>query len=377
MSMPTDPKNSAEIPSPITQPGARSLHAVPTQTIVIQQPGAFSRFFSRLGWIAFGMAALMLLSLSTALSDYFNTSQGIKEKYHSGAQFGSDKIAIISIEGAILDGDGFVKKQIDRIRKDDKVKGVVVRIDSPGGTVSGSDYIFHHLKKLRQEKLAKLSKGDAKELDFPLIVSMGGTAASGGYYVAMAVGDQEKAIYAEPTTTTGSIGVIIPHYDLTGLMAELGVKDNSIATHPHKQILSMTKEMSPEEREILQAYINESFTRFKEIIKEGRPHFAKNEAELDQLATGEIFSANQAKKLGLIDEVGFLEDAIARARELAGLSEDKTRVIEYESPMGILDLGLAQARRSDSQLQTLVDLSTPRAYYMFTTLPPLLTSYAR
>ncbi len=125
-----------------------------------------------------------------------------------------------------MEGDGFVKRQIDRVRKDAQVKAVVVRIDSPGGTVTGSDYIYHHLKKLREDR------------SLPLVVSMGSIAASGGYYIAMAVGDQEKSIFAEPTTTTGSIGVIVPHYDLSGLMARYDVRDDSISSHPRKQILS-------------------------------------------------------------------------------------------------------------------------------------------
>src|SRR5688500_19769660 len=106
-----------------------------------------------------------------------------------------------------MEGDGFVKRQIDRIREDENVKAIVVRVDSPGGTVTGSDYIYHHLKKLRKEK------------NVPIVVSMGGMAASGGYYVSMAVGDEKDTIFAEPTCETGSIGVILPHYDLSGLMA--------------------------------------------------------------------------------------------------------------------------------------------------------------
>ena len=105
--------------------------------------------------------------------------------------------------------ESFAKKQIDQVRDDNHVKAVVLRVDSPGGTVTGSDYIYHHLKKLAEER------------QIPMVVSMGSVAASGGYYVAMAAGEKENTIYAEPTTWTGSIGVIIPHYDLTGLLEKL------------------------------------------------------------------------------------------------------------------------------------------------------------
>ena len=100
----------------------------------------------------------------------------------NGAKFADNKVAIISISGVIMSGEGYVKNQIDRARDDSSVKAVVVRLDSPGGTVTGSDYIFHHLDKLRQEK------------GIPLVVSMGSIATSGGYYVSMAVGEQEKSI---------------------------------------------------------------------------------------------------------------------------------------------------------------------------------------
>ena len=171
------------------------------------------------------------------------------------------------MRGVIMDGDGFVKQQIDRVRQDDMCKAVVVRVDSPGGTVTGSDYIYHHLKRLREER------------QIPLVVSMGSVAASGGYYVSMAVGDQERSIFAEPTTTTGSIGVIMPHYDISGLLKQFQIEDDSIASHPRKQLLSMTRPMSDEDREIIQDYIDDSFSRFKEIVKSGRPVCGAEEDE--------------------------------------------------------------------------------------------------
>ena len=208
------------------------------------------------------LCGILLIGQFFALHDYFDTSGGITERFHSGAKFGGKKVAILAVQGVIVESDGFVKRQIDRIRADQDVRAIVLRVDSPGGAVTASDYLYHHLKKLRQER------------KIPLVVSMGGMATSGGYYVAMAVGDQKDSIFAEPTTTTGSIGVIIPHFDLSGLLARFDIKDDSIATHPRKEMLSMTKPITDEQRRLLQTHIDDSFQRFKEVVRDGRPRLS-------------------------------------------------------------------------------------------------------
>ena len=206
---------------------------------------------------------------------------------------------------------------------------------------------------------------------------MGSIAASGGYYVSMAVGDQKKSIYAEPTTTTGSIGVIIPHYDVSGLMARYDVKDDSIASHPRKQMLAMTRPIPEEHRELLQAYVNESFDRFKEIVKQGRPMFRNDDSVLNELATGEIFTATKAKEAGLVDEIGFLEAAIDRAMELAHLDTSNTSVVRYLRPASLFDVaGLVMSKPQQPDLSALLELTSPRAYYLASSMPPLLASYS-
>jgi protease IV len=339
-------------------------HSDKPPQVIIYQTGWFTRVWTWLGWTGFAICSVLVIGQWLALYDYFDDSHGISEKFVQGAEYGDDKIALLSIEGVIMEGDGFVKHQIDRIREDQSVKAIVVRVDSPGGTVTGSDYIYHHLDKLRQEKKV------------PVVVSMGSIAASGGYYVSMAVGNQPDAIYAEPTTTTGSIGVIIPHYDLSGLLARYDVKDDSIASHERKQMLAMTRPIPPEHREIIQAHVNSMFERFKSIIKEGRPGFAKNGEALDKLATGEVFTADQALENGLVDKIGFVEEAIDRAIELAGLDKKETRVIRYERPAALFDFyGVAQARHSASiGLPELLDLSAPRGWYLATSLPAIVSS---
>jgi protease-4 len=338
---------------------------VPPQIVINVGGGRLSRVVGWLGWLGFTVCLLVLISHSLTWQDYFNTTGEVEEKYFSGDLYGRDKVAIIAVAGAIVDGS-FAKQEIDHARKDKHVKAIVLRVVSPGGTIAGSDYIYHHLKKLRDEK------------QLPLVVSMGSIAASGGYYVSMAVGDREKSIYAEPTTTTGSIGVIIPHYDFSGLLQRFDVKEDSLATHPRKQMLSMTRPMTEDHRELLTAYLNEAFTRFKEIVKEGRPAFRTDEEALNQLATGQVFTAPQAKKLGLVDEIGFLEDAVERAIELAGLDKDKTRVVEYRRTAGLLDFSwLGESRSTELQLARLLEWNTPQAYYLATTMPALLTHAAQ
>ncbi|MAR12371.1 MAG: signal peptide peptidase SppA [Blastopirellula sp.] len=335
----------------------------PTQTIVLQSTGGrLWRLLFWAGWIAFVVAAVVVYGQYQLQQEYFNTTGGITEHFHSGATDGKQKIAIIHITGVIADGDGYVKQQIERIRADNSIRAVVLRINSPGGTVTGSDYMLHHLKKLRDER------------GLPMVVSMGSMAASGGYYVAMAVGDQERSIFAEPTTTTGSIGVIIPHYDLSGLMARFDLKDDSIASHPRKQMLSMTRPIPEENRKLLEGYVNESFERFKSIVKEGRPAYRKDEDQLTDLATGEIFSATRALDLGLVDQIGFIEKAITRAAEIAQIAPDQTRVVYYHRPSFTLSdfAGLAQSRQA-SELETLFELTTPRAYFLASSFPPLLS----
>lgn len=336
----------------------------PPQQIIIQNHHHGSilwRIAAAIGWLGLFFCVPIILGLMISSASYYNTTEGVTEKFFAGSKTATDKIAVINVTGVIMEGQGYVRKQIDLVREDKDIKAVVVRVDSPGGTVTGSDYILHHLKKLKEER------------DIPLVVSMGAMATSGGYYVAMAVEDEEDSIFAEPTTTTGSIGVIIPHYNVSGLMEEYHIEDDSIMSHPRKQMLTMTREMPEEHREILQEYVNQAFSRFKDIVKEGRPAFEKDPAKLDVLATGEIFTANQALENGLVDKIGFIEEAIDRVAELADIDPKKTRVVTYEQPAALFDFGLAQNQALS--FDKLLEMSAPKAYYMSSYLPPVVSSF--
>lgn len=334
------------------------------QQIVIQQAPRTGRFGK---WIVMGLigTAIVIMAMVSGYRSYYVPRDMPEEKYHSLDKYAGNKIAIIEVKGPIYDeADGYVKKQIDLVREDPSVVGVVVRIDSPGGTVTGSDYVYHHLRQLVETR------------KIPLVVSMGSVCASGGYYVAMAVGNQPKSIFAEPTTWTGSIGVIIPHFDLSGALGALEIKDDSIATGPYKQMGTPTREMTDEERELLQGLVDDSFSRFKDIIRSGRPAFKSDAAALEKVATGQIFTANQALEHGLVDQIGFVEAAVARAVDLADLEPKDVRCVRYEEQPSLFD-GLAGANatvtgRGGVDLGAILDLMTPRAYYMWTWLPSAL-----
>ncbi len=364
---PNQPGGYAPPPQTPTEPPRRDL---PTRVILEQSGGRFGRWGSRLGWILFILALIYIAGTYGSYSSYMQTNPKLDEKYFSNSRTATDKVAIITIEGIIEHQDGFAKWQIDQARQDPNVKAVVVRVDSPGGTITGSNYLYHLLNELAKEKKIKL------------VVSMGGMAASGGYYVSMAVGDTPDSIYAEPATWTGSIGVVIPHYDISELLEKWNVTDDSIVSNPLKLIGSPTRKVSPElakqEHDILQQLVDESFGDFKDIVKSGRPEFRKNPEALDKLATGQVFTAKQALNDHLVDKLGYIEDAVQRAIDLNDLKADNVRVVKYEAPRSLLNLlggasassdlaSLAHGSRLD--LSALLDLTAPRAYYLCTWLP--------
>lgn len=309
------------------------------------------------------LAFSMLLNIALIGGTTTSSADAVQEEYFSEDKFqdGDDKIAIISVEGTILSMDGFVKRQIDQARRDENVKAVVLRVDSPGGSVAASDYLYHHLSKLRTESKK------------PIVVSMGSMAASGGYYIAMAAGPTEKTIFAEPSCFTGSIGVMIPHYNLAGLFDKYGIEQDAIVSHRLKDMGSLGRQMNDEEKAIFQALVDESFGRFKQIIRDNRIQFTENPEALDELATGQVYTSQQAKDGGLIDEVDFIEAAIDRAIELVGADRNNVQVVRYKQTPTLASLLMgAQAQPRGFDVQQLFEMSAPKAYYMATQLPPLV-----
>ncbi len=213
---------------------------------------------------------------------------------------GGDGVAVVNIDGIIIDSAPYIKS-IRKIRENDSVKAVVVRVNSPGGGVAASQEIYEELRSL----------GEA----MPVVASMGTVAASGGYYIACAA----ATIYANPGTVTGSIGVIAQFASYEQLLKWAKVEVEVIKSGEFKDLGSPLRKMPEEQKAYLQTLIDSTHSQFKDMISERRN---LPPAKVASLSDGKIFIGSQAKKLGLIDRIGTLEVAIAEARKLGGLDED-------------------------------------------------------
>ena len=225
-----------------------------------------------------------------------------------------DRVAIISIKGVIVNPIPVVRK-IERLRKDRSVKALVIRVDSPGGSVGASQEIYRAIERFRAEGK-------------PVVVSMGNIAASGGYYVSAPA----DYIFANPGTITGSIGVIIQHVAYRELMDKIGVKATTIKTGKFKDTLNPFRELTPEEREYLKETIDEAYEQFLEAILKYRGKKISEE-RLREVADGRVFTGERAKELGLVDELGGLEDAIEKAKELAGVPRAREFFVPQEKSL--------------------------------------------
>jgi protease-4 len=249
--------------------------------------------------------------------------QPLTEKVVSGE--GKDKVLLLDISGVIMSGEpgpsfaerkkpgliARVREALERARKDKRVKAVVLRINSPGGGVTASDILYHELKQFKQETGVKI------------VAHIMDVGASGAYYAALAA----DTITAQPTSVTGSIGVIMYRVDVTGLMQKIGVQTVEIASAEKKGIGSPFKTLSADERKIFQDFIDSLYGRFTGLVAEERKMTADN---VRKMADGRIFTSAEAKAGGLIDSVGYLEDAIELAKKQANLSQ--AEVVTYFRP---------------------------------------------
>jgi protease-4 len=204
-----------------------------------------------------------------------------------------------------------VREELARAEKDDKVRALVVRINSPGGTITASDVVYREIREFKARR------------KIPVVAAMMDVGASGGYYAALAA-DQ---IFAHPTTITGSIGVIMITVNAQGLLEKIGVAPLAIKSGPLKDAGSPFRELTPEERAVFQSVIDDMYGRFVRLVAESRKI---PEAQVRGFADGRIYTAEQARALGLVDRIGYLDEAIAAARTAAGLTE--ARVVMYHRP---------------------------------------------
>ena len=204
-----------------------------------------------------------------------------------------------------------VREELKKAAADEKVKALVIRVNTPGGTVTASDVIYRELELFRREK------------PIPIIAVMMDVAASGGYYVSLAA----DTIIAHPTTVTGSIGVIMLTFNAEGLMQKLGVAANAVKSAERKDMGSPFRAMTPEERAIFQSVIDDLYRQFVAKVVERRK---LPDATARTLADGRVYTAEQALANRLIDRVGYMPDAIEMARKAAGV--DKAKVVMYHRP---------------------------------------------
>ncbi len=275
----------------------------------------------------------------SALKDKLNSGEPVKlsaDKYAKvspdtvGLQ-GKSHIALVIGEGDIVRGsaddngadessltsNGFDKLLI-QVGNDSTIKGVVVRIDSPGGEVTASDDIWRQMSLLSKKK--------------PTVISMSDLAASGGYYMAM-TGDQ---IVAEPGTLTGSIGVVFGKPNLRGLYEKVGVTKDAIQRGKHADIDSDYTSLTPEERDKLREGIDESYQEFLSKVAEARHHSV---AEIDAVAQGRVWLGSQAKTRGLVDELGGLDTAIAMLKKKANIAEaEQVTLVTYPPRRSLIDV---------------------------------------
>jgi protease-4 len=231
---------------------------------------------------------------------------------------GADKIAVVPVAGIIDENmskifDAF----LDQAEKDEQVKGVIVEIDSPGGTVTASDEMYARLLRFKQDKKV------------PVVVSMGSLATSGGYYTACA-GDH---IFAQETTLTGNIGVLMPRFNFHKLMDKWGVEENTIVSEGavYKNAGSTFSEEQPHETKYLQSIADSMFKRFKDVVVAGRgTKLQALNLKIEQVADGRAFTATEAKANGLVDDIGYLGDAITHTAKAAGLTNPP--VFRYTLP---------------------------------------------
>ncbi len=208
-----------------------------------------------------------------------------------------------------------VKEVLDLARRDDDVSALLLRIDSPGGTVTASEQIYTEINRYRKERRV------------PVMAQFLGTATSGGYYIAMAADE----IQAHPTTVTGSIGVIFSSLSFAGLMEKLGVEDQTITAGVYKNAGSPYRRLSDVERDQFQLIVDDLHARFREIVVIGRPDLSSD--QVATLADGRIFSAQQALANGLVDRIGTLEDAVGALEKRLGVRQ--SRVVTYHRPREI------------------------------------------
>ncbi|HEX6709169.1 MAG TPA: signal peptide peptidase SppA [Rubrobacter sp.] len=311
------------------------------------------------GLVALGLVGLAIVAIFLILAAGSPTAPVVyDEEYVSGD--GADKIAVVPVEGEITSADvslGGTQPTVtpeglaDALRQagqDTSVAAVVLEVNSPGGGVTASDEMH--------QSILDFKKNTGK----PVVVSMGDTAASGGYYISTAA----DRIVANETTLTGSLGVIFQLNNFAEAADKYGIKQVVIKSGKYKDIGNAFREMKPEEREIFQSIVDDSYSEFVDVISEGRD-IPKDRVR--EIADGRVYSGSQAKQLGLIDSFGGLDEASALAGKLAGTSD--ITVVRYVQEPTLIETLTARLAPQEPQAEQIMDAAglnlEPKPYYLY------------
>jgi protease-4 len=309
--------------------------------------------------VALGLVGLAIVAIVLILSAGNPTAPVVyDEEYVSGD--GSDKIVVVPVEGEIASADDSLggtqptttpEGLADALRQageDTSVAAVVLEVNSPGGGVTASDEMH--------QSILDFKKNTGK----PVVVSMGDTAASGGYYISTAA----DRIVANETTLTGSLGVIFQLNNFAEAAHKYGIKQVVIKSGKYKDIGNAFREMKPEEREIFQSIVDDSYSEFVDVISEGRD-IPKDRVR--EIADGRVYSGRQAKELGLVDSFGGLDDASAIAGKLAGTSD--TIVVRYVQEPTLIETLTERLAPQEPQAEQIMDAAglnlEPKPYYLY------------
>ncbi|MBI4580262.1 MAG: signal peptide peptidase SppA [Planctomycetes bacterium] len=280
------------------------------------------------------------------------------------------KIVLVDVEGIIYnmhkpslfeEGENpvslFVEK-LDKAAKDPTVRALVLRINSPGGGVTASDLMYQEIQAFKRRTGGKR----------PVVAVLMDVAASGGYYIACGADE----IVAQPTTVTGSIGVIMQLINFGGTMDKIGVEATAITSGRLKDAGSPFRKLRPEEREVFQKLVDQFYGRFVSVVVKGRPKLT--EEQVRKAADGRVYSAEQAVELGLVDRVGSLRDGLADVKKQIG--SDRVRVVMYHRPLGWRPNVYAQSPPAAPQVnmvnvQIPEELVLPQARFMYLWTPGL------
>lgn len=360
-----DPHGHAhEAPVPPGRPGPGVPRGIPVQRPAARPPrGGVGVVFAIVAMCGLGLC--MILGLLASVAGSAGAAAGgqlrlTEQTVTEGTAGVADKVALIEIDGAIarvqaggLFGGGVdmverIRKELEAAAEDTNVKALLIAIDSPGGTVTASDQIWHMVTEWK------------KKTTRPVVIHMGALCASGGYYIAVA-GDE---LLCEPTTITGSIGVILSGMNFHDLLEKYGVKDITITSGPNKDLLNSTGPVRPDHLKIIQSMIDDAYARFTDLVAQGRKLPIE---EVRAIADGRIYTANQALEKKLVDAIGYREDAFAAAQRRAGSSG--ASLVRYARQPTLSDVlsGAAKAPLSGGALgelrldPSLLDqLGTPR-----------------